>query len=104
MRFVEFRLWHFSDGKPAMPVHRGKADLATARARRCRRDFIKACSRAFDDCSWHFSEVLRCPLYSRYRGKSGSDSDIATRLTQLGPPATSAFAPLSGAWRTSNAP
>jgi len=37
-------------------------------------------------CSWHKCEVLRCPLYSRYRGKSGSDTDIVklSRMTQLG--------------------
>jgi hypothetical protein len=34
---------------------------------------------------WHFSEVLRCPLYGGYRGKSRSDTDIVKllRMTQL---------------------
>jgi hypothetical protein len=31
---------------------------------------------ALDVASWHFSEVLRCPFHNRYRGKSGSDTDI----------------------------
>src|SRR6266481_765308 len=35
---------------------------------------------------WHFSEVLRCPLYGRYRGKSGSETDIVklSRRTHTG--------------------
>jgi hypothetical protein len=34
---------------------------------------------------WHESEVPRRPLYRRYRGKSGSDTDIVkpTRLTRV---------------------
>jgi hypothetical protein len=33
--------------------------------------------------TWHKCEMPRCPLYRRYRGQSGSDSDIVklTRLT-----------------------
>jgi hypothetical protein len=41
---------------------------------------------------WHFSEVLRCPLYGRYRGKSGSETDIVklSRRTLNGHPNWSA--------------
>ena len=50
-----------------------------------------------DSPNWRKEAGQDAALLPRYREKSGSDSDIAkpTRSTQLGPPATSAFAPLS---------
>jgi len=35
-----------------------------------------------DFVPWHFSQVLRCPLYSRYRGKNGSDTDIVQTVAK----------------------